>query len=147
MRLYQIAPLDRFDFSQPDDWPNLIQRLEWFHEAFSLKVQEQKSQIHMLIYMYTMGDEANDILSSLALAEAEKEGKGTDSSIFEAHFLKQKNLTSEQSRFNQNKQEEGYSVNSFITALYCLFQYCMYSALHDELVMGRYCDTTTLYMT
>ena len=37
-------------------------------------------------------------------------------------------------RFNRRRQEEGESVDSFITALYTLAEHCGYGELHDEMV-------------
>ena len=35
------------------------------------------------------------------------------------------------------KQEEGESVDSFVTALYALVEHCSYGALHDEMIRDR----------
>lgn len=39
--------------------------------------------------------------------------------------------------FNQHRQEEGESTDSFITSLYCLAEHCAYGALHDEMIRDR----------
>ena len=43
----------------------------------------------------------------------------------------------ERAKFNQRRQEPGESVDSFITALYGLAEYCGYSELHDEMIRDR----------
>ena len=40
------------------------------------------------------------------------------------------------SKFNQCRQEEGESADSFIT-LYCLAEHCVYGALHNELIHDK----------
>ena len=43
----------------------------------------------------------------------------------------------ERAKFNQRCQEPGESVDSFITALYVLAEYCGYAGLHDEMIRDR----------
>ena len=56
---------------------------------------------------------------------------------FEAHFIKHRNPIFERAKFNQCRQEEGESVDSFITSLYCLVEHCAYGVLHDEMICDR----------
>ena len=37
-------------------------------------------------------------------------------------------------KFNMHRQEEGESVDSFITSLYRLAEHCNYRDLHDEMI-------------
>ena len=67
MATYQIAPLEKFDFSQPEEWPKWSCRFERFRQASDLTVKEETSQINTLVY--AMGDEADDILTSLKLTK------------------------------------------------------------------------------
>ena len=43
----------------------------------------------------------------------------------------------ERARFNMCVQEEGESVDSFITNLYTLAEFCVFGDLHDELIRDR----------
>ena len=63
--MYQIAPPEKFNFSQPEEWQKWSRRFERFRQASGLTVKEETSQINTLIY--AMGDEADDILTSLSL--------------------------------------------------------------------------------
>ena len=83
-----------------------------------------------------MGDKADDILTSLKLTEAEKR-KYDARQKFEAYFVKRRNPIFERAKFNQRKPEEGDPVDSFITALHCLAEYCGYGELHDEMIRDR----------
>ena len=53
------------------------------------------------------------------------------------YFVKRRNPIFEWAKFNQRKQEEGEPIDSFITALHCLTEYCGYGELHDEMIRDR----------
>ena len=118
MATFQISPPQSFNFAQPDEWPRWIRRFERFREASGLKSKEQPSQVNTLVYC--MGDKADDILSSLDLSDDDKKSYDTVRTKLEQHFVKRKNLIYERARFNQRRQEEGESVDSFVTFLHCL---------------------------
>ena len=75
-----------------------------------------------------MGDEADDILTSLKLTDAQKKYE-TVRQKFEGYLVKRRNPIFEPTKFNSRKQEEGEPVDSFITALYCLAEHCGYGAV------------------
>ena len=56
---------------------------------------------------------------------------------FEGHFVKRRNTIYERAKFNQRKQEDGETVDSFIMALYCLVEHCQYGDLADEMIHDR----------
>ena len=87
--------------------------------------------------MYYMGDAANDILCSLGLTSDEKKVYATVKTKFESHFIKRRNVIFERCKFNQRKQEEGESVDSFITTLHGLAEHCNYGGLHNEMIRDR----------
>ena len=67
MASFRVSPPEQFDFLQPDSWPKWIRRFERFRQASGLHSKGEESQVNMLIY--TMGDKADDILSSFGLSE------------------------------------------------------------------------------
>ena len=75
-------------------------------------MKEETSQINTLIY--AMGDEADDILTSLKLTEAQIRKYDIVRKKFEAYFVKRCNPIFEQAKFNQRKQEEGQVDNRLI---------------------------------
>ena len=135
MATYQIAPPEKFNFSQPEEWPKWSRRFERFRQASGLTAKEETSQINTLIY--AMGDEADDILTSLKLTEAQKKKYDVVLQKFEGYFVKRRNPIFERAKFNSRKQEEGEPVDSFITALHCLAEHCGYGELHDEMIRDR----------
>ena len=135
MASFQISPPQFFNFALPDEWPRWIRRFERFREASGLKGKEQASQVNTLVYC--MGDETDDILSSLGLSEDDKKSYDTVKTKLNGHFVKRKNLIYERARFNQRMQEEGESVDSFVTSLHCLAEYCGYEGLKNEMIRDR----------
>ena len=85
--------------------------------------------MHTLIY--TMGDEADDILSSFELAEADRKKYATVCDRFNRYFVKRKNIIFER---NQRQQAEGESVDDFVMDLYRLAEHCGYGVLHNEMI-------------
>ena len=68
---YQISDPEWFCFTQPEEWPKWIRRFERFRQASGLTAKSEESQVNTLIY--TMGDEADDILSSFSMREEDKQ--------------------------------------------------------------------------
>jgi hypothetical protein len=57
---YQVVSPDSFTFHQPEEWPRRIRRFERFRSASGLDEKSEETQVNTLVY--TMGDEADDIL-------------------------------------------------------------------------------------
>ena len=87
--------------------------------------------------VYTMGDEAEDILRSFSMTEEEQSKFNKVQEKFEDHFVKRRNVIYERAKFNKRKQEQGEPVDKFITALYSLAEHCGYGVLHDEMIRDR----------
>ena len=121
MANFQLSPPEPFNFSSPQDWPRWIRRYERFRQASDLHRKSNESQINNLIY--SMGDQADDILQSFGLSEEEMKNYTIVEEKFEGHFVKRRNTIYERAS-NQRKQEDGETVDSFITALYCLVEHC-----------------------
>ena len=135
MASYQVAPPSGFNFANPEEWPKWIRRFQRFRQASGLSQKSSENQVNTLVY--TMGDAADDILSSFGLSEEDKKKFDTVVAMFEGHFVKKRNVIFERAKFNQRKQEEGESADEFITDLYCLSEYCNYGDLRDEMIRDR----------
>ena len=70
--------------------------------------------------IYCMGDEADDILRSFGLSADDSKKYSVVKGKFESHFV---------AKFNQRRQEDGETVDAFITDLYRLAEYCDYKVL------------------
>lgn len=135
MASYQIPALEKFDFSQPEEWPKWIRRFERFRQASGIASKTEESQVNTLVY--SMGDKADDILHSFHLSEEDQKRYDTVKEKFEHYFVKRRNVIFERAKFNKRRQEESESVDDFITALFCLAEHCGYAGLHDEMVWDR----------
>ena len=115
MASYQITPPETFNFARPEEWPKWIRRFERFRQASDLSSKTEESQVNTL--MYSMGDQADDILRSFALPEADQKKYETVRNRFEQHFVKRRNIIFERAKFNQRKQEDGETADSFISTV------------------------------
>ena len=75
-----------------------------------------------------MGDAADDIYRSFRLTEEQAADYETVKARLDDYFVKKKNVIYERAKFNMRKQEDGESVDSFVTALYSLASKCDYMA-------------------
>lgn len=135
MATFQIAPPEKFDFSQPDEWPKWLRRFERFRVASGVSANEEENQVNMLVY--SMGERADDILHTFNLSVENKKKYDPVIEKFNAYFVKKRNTIFERAKFNQRIQESGKSVDSFITDLYSLVEHCSYGILQDEMVRDR----------
>ena len=103
--------------------------------ASGLVGRDEEVQVNTLFY--AMGDQADDILRSFALSEEQRKSYMTVKSKFDDHFIQRRNVVFERAKFNRRRQEEGESVESFITALYALAEHCGYGNLHNEMIRDR----------
>ena len=91
--------------------------------------EEEESQINTLIY--AMGDKADDILNSFKLSTAQLKQYHTVKTKFDEHFAVRRNVIFERAKFNRRRQEEGETVDSFVTALLA------FGTLQNELIRDR----------
>lgn len=131
----QLTPPGNFDFNNANEWPKWIRRFERFRIASSLDKQSEEYQVNTL--MYTLGDEAEDILSVLPLSSDQKKKYTDVKQAFENHCVSKKNVIFERARFNRRNQEPRESAESFITAVHSLAEHCAFGALREELIRDR----------
>jgi len=70
MASFQIVTPENFNFNRPEEWPQWIRKFERFRQASGLYSKDDAKQVNTLIY--SMGDAADDILSSMDLSEGDK---------------------------------------------------------------------------
>ena len=135
MTSFRVQLPEKFDFSRQEEWPKWSRRFERFRQASGLAKEEEESQINMLIY--AMGDQADDILNSFKLSTTQLKRYHTVKTKFDEHFVVRRNVIFERAKFNQRRQEEGETVDTFITALHALAEHCNFGTLTDEMVRDR----------
>ena len=115
---FQVTLPETFPFSRPEEWVKWIQRFEQFRVASGLAQRDKEVQVNTFIY--AMDAQANDILHSFKLSEENRKKYVTVKMKFDPYFVQQRNVIFERAKFNQRSQEEGKSVETFITALFTL---------------------------
>ncbi len=135
MATFQVNPPENFNFKKPEDWPKWSRRFERFRTASRLGNKDEALQVSTLIY--SMGDEADDILSTLRLTNEDLSRYETVKERFDNYFTVRRNVIFERAKFNKRVQESDESVDSFITSLYSLAEHCGYGTLRDELLRDR----------
>ena len=129
----QIPLPEKLDSKNPEEWKRWIERFECYRIAAELDEKDDKVQINTLVY--AMGEDANEILRSFQLGEADQTYDAVKAR-FATHFVGRTDvifildLTSE---FKKTKE----SVIDFIESLYQLAETCQFGALKDELIRDR----------
>ena len=100
-----------------------------------LSKEDDESQVNILIY--SMGNEADDILQSFSLTETKRKKYDPVKTKFEGHCIIKRNVMFDRANFNMRVQKEGEHVDNFITDLYSLAEHCNFGTLHDELISDR----------
>lgn len=103
--------------------------------ASGLKEKDGAYQVNSLIY--TMGDKADDILSSLQLTDEKEKDFEEVKKAFDEHFVGVHNVIYERAKFNKRCQDVGESTENFFTAVHKLAEHCKYGVLHEEMIRDR----------
>ena len=77
------------------------------------------------------------IPTGFGLTDEEKSDYDVVKTKFDGHFIVRRNAIFERAKFNRRSQEEGETVDSFITSLYCLAEHCEYGILKEEMIRHR----------
>ena len=114
---FQITPPAPFDFTKPEEWPKWKRRFERFRISSALSVENGDNQGNTLIY--AMGDQADDILATFELSEAEEKDYDVVLAKMENYFVAKRNVIFERAKFNKRVQEETETVDSFCHSSVC----------------------------
>ena len=109
MATYHITAPENFNFNHPEEWPHWIRKFKRFRLASGLSEKEKASQVNAFIY--TMGDDRDDILGSLGLSKEDKGKYDAVKDKFQAHFVQNINVIYERAKFNWQCQHEGETVD------------------------------------
>ena len=94
---YQVTTPSKFSFKS-SEWTRWIRPFERFRIATELDKKVEAKQVNALIY--TLGDVADDIITSFGLSELEMKGYETVRNKFENHFVAKRNVIFERAKFN-----------------------------------------------
>ena len=84
-----------------------------------------------------MDEAADDIMVSFGLTADDAKQYELVKNRFESHFIVKRNIIFQRTKFNLRSQQEGESVETFITDLHCLAEHCEFGVLKDELIRDR----------
>jgi hypothetical protein len=98
MAAFTVTSPEPFTFSNPSEWPKWIKRFDRFKSASGLEEKDEAHQINTLVYL--MGEQAEDLLNSFKLSEADGKKYETVKKRFEDHFVLKKNVIFERAKFN-----------------------------------------------
>ena len=87
--------------------------------------------------VYTMGVEAEDILTSFKLPAKDGSTYNVVKDRFERHFVHRRNPIYERVCFNSRMQQPVESVDSSVTSLYNLVEHCEYGNLREQMIRDR----------
>ena len=135
MASFQIVAPENFNFDRPEEWPRWIRKFERFRQASGLHSKDEAKQVNTLIY--SMGDAADDILSSMDLSDDNKKKYEPVKTKFDEHFARGRNVIHERAKFNIRRQQDGETVDQFVTALHTLAENCSYGPLREEMIRDR----------
>ncbi|KAL3191273.1 hypothetical protein MRX96_018836 [Rhipicephalus microplus] len=126
---------EKLYFRRPEEWKRWFTRWERYRVISGLKKQDDETQVNTLIS--AMGHEAEDVLASLKLSDAEKLNYDAVTRVLAKHFVPRTSVIYERAKFNSRKQEAHESVDAFATELYRLAETCEYGDLKEELIRDR----------
>ena len=132
----KVSLPDPFDFKRPEEWEKWIRRFGRYRLATGLHKKSDEIQVNSL--MYAMGDSADDVLKTLTFDSPEDQEKYDKvKEKFDSYFTVRCNVIYERAKFNQRKQQQDESAESFITSLYNLAEHCKYGVLKEEMIRDR----------
>ena len=111
-----FQPPESFNFANPMSGPRWRKRFEQFRIASGLAAEEEECQVNTLLYC--LGDDAEDVLCSTNISEADGKKYNKVLENFDQFFQVQKSVIIERARFNSRNQQEGETSEQYIAALY-----------------------------
>ena len=82
-------PPEKFDCKRPEEWTKWVRRFDRFRQASGLDDNSEASQVNALVY--SMGDEADDILSTFHLSAADSKKYSVVKGRFNEYFVQRRN--------------------------------------------------------
>ena len=125
---------EKFSFDT-QKWPAWKLRFQRFRMASDLCSKDEERQVSMLLYC--MGEKSEDVFASFKLTADDAKKYDVVLKKFDAHFVVKRNVIFERAQFNNRRQEQGESMEAFITALHKLAETCEFGALREELIRDR----------
>ena len=101
-------------------------------------MEERDEKVRVKMFLYIIGSKGREIFETLHFEKARDERTLQDvMNAFEEHCNPKKNETVERYKFFTRFQEEGESIEKFVTDFKLLAATCNSGTLHDSLIRGR----------
>ncbi|KAK7090521.1 hypothetical protein V1264_010305 [Littorina saxatilis] len=134
-RPVSLPPPKSYD-GTPASWPKWRQRFQRYRNGSALAAKPKQQQVS--VFLYTMGETADDILLTMNIDEADDATTyETLLTAFNTHFDTQKNIIVERAKFNKRVQKAEEGVEAFIQDLHKLAEDCSFGTLKEELIRDR----------
>ena len=135
MFMYQapVSPPQEFSF-RSEDWERWRNRWSRYLSCSGLTSQPDAVKIDTLIY--TMGEQAEDLLLSFSLPQDNQE-YGTVLQAFDRHFGVRLNVVLERQKFKRRRQSPDESVDNLLSDLHRLAENCNFGALKEEFIRDQ----------
>lgn len=130
-----FSPPAPLDFKTPSTWEKWIQRFDRYRDVSGLSDLPEEKQVNTLIYC--LGEQAEDVFHASSLPVADKKKYDKVKKMFSDFFIGKRNITYERARFNSRFQQEGESVDAFVTELRKLGEHCNFGTLLDDFIKDR----------
>ena len=128
-----LPPPKSFDGTGAN-WPKWKQRFLCYRTGSRLSQKPREEQVS--VFLYTMGDIANDIMKTM---NTDEETIELDALIakFDGYYGARKNTIMARAIFNKRMQKSEEPVETFIQDLYKLSEDCEYGPLKEDLIRDR----------
>ena len=104
--LLPVKPPRSFDFAKHEEWPRWIKRFDRYRIVSGLHKRNEELQVNA--FLYAMGGEAEDIMSSFAFAEATDAMKyDVVKAKFDKYFAAKKNVNAKFNHGDESKNQFG----------------------------------------
>jgi len=128
-----VNPVEQFNFENPHEFEKWIVRFERYRALSGLHERSDEDQVNAMVYY--MGPKAEEIF--LSFNESNKKTYEDLKKKFKDYFIPKVNVIYERVQFHKRTQQEGESVNDFVTDLHTISQRCNYKDLREEFVRDQ----------
>ncbi|XP_049870365.1 uncharacterized protein LOC126369844 [Pectinophora gossypiella] len=116
-------------------WKLWLQQFDWY--AIATGLDKKSPEVQVAIFMSSIGPDAAVIYNTFKLNETESQSLKTIKTKFTNHFIPKINETYERYVFNQIVQNDGQSIDDFLTNLKSKVKNCGYGQLEDSIIRDR----------
>ncbi|KAL5488848.1 hypothetical protein EMCRGX_G017861 [Ephydatia muelleri] len=135
-----IKPPPEMDFASSDGtsvaetWRKWRQSMELF---LTLAMTGKTEREQCSAFLYIIGPAGRDIYNTFNVSDQDKNKISILFQKFKGYCKPKQNVTVERYRFNTRSQQEGESIDQYVTALKLMTRNCAFGTLEEELIRDR----------